>query len=65
LQGPQEESEQQPPKIVDIDEIPSPKEILVESTPIHEEALKPQIEAMEQDTPVVVHEPQHKEEETH
>jgi hypothetical protein len=64
-QGPPEESEQQPPEIVDIDEIPSPEEIPVESTPILEEAPKPQTEAMEQDTPAAAHEPQHKEEETH
>jgi hypothetical protein len=65
LQGQPEESEQQPPEIVDIDEIPSPEEILVDSTPILEEASKPQIEAMEQDTPATSHEPQNKEEETH
>jgi hypothetical protein len=44
---PLEENKQQPPKIVDIDEIPSPEEILVESIPILEEILQPQTEAME------------------
>jgi hypothetical protein len=33
---------QQPPEIVDIDEIPSPDEIPIESTPILEEVPKPQ-----------------------
>jgi hypothetical protein len=64
-QGPLEESEQQPPEIVDIDKISSPKEIPVESTPILEETPKPQREAMEHDTPVATHEPWNKEEETH
>jgi hypothetical protein len=36
-----------------------------ESIPILEEIPQPQTEAMEQDTPVVVHEPQNKEEENH
>jgi hypothetical protein len=63
--GPLEENEQQPPEIVDIDEIPSPEEIPVESTPILEEIQQPQTEAMKEDTPAVVQEPQNKEEETH
>jgi hypothetical protein len=42
-----------------------PEEIPVESTPILEEILQPQTEAMEQDTPAAVHEPHNKEEETH
>jgi hypothetical protein len=62
--GPLEENEQQQPEIVDIDEIPSPEEIPVDSTPILEEIQQPQAEAMEQDTPAVVQEPQNKEAET-
>jgi hypothetical protein len=54
--GPLEEREQ-PPEIIDIDEISLPEEILVESTPILEEISQPQIKAMEQDTPKIVHEP--------
>jgi hypothetical protein len=64
-QGPLEERKHHPLEIVDIDEISSLEEIPVRSTPILEEAPKPQIEAMKQYTPVAAHEPQHKEEETH
>jgi hypothetical protein len=62
--GPLEENDQQQPKIVDIDEIPSPETIPTNSTPIVEEIQQPQAEAMKVDTPVVTQEPQNEKAET-
>jgi hypothetical protein len=62
--GPLEENEQQQPEIVDIDEIPSPEMIPVNSTPILEEIQQPQAEAMKEDTPAATQEPQNEEAET-
>jgi hypothetical protein len=62
--GPLEENEQQQPEIVDIDEIPSPEMIPVNSTPILEEIQQPQAEAMKEDMPAVAQEPQNEEAET-
>jgi hypothetical protein len=52
-----EESEQQQPDIVDIDEIPSPQMILVNSTPILEEIQHPEAVAMKVDTPAATQQP--------
>jgi hypothetical protein len=62
--GPLEENEQQQLKIVDIEEIPSPKRIPVNSTPILEEIQQPQAEAMKVDTPIAAQAPQNEEGET-
>jgi hypothetical protein len=62
--GPLEENEQQKPKIININEIPSPKEIPVDPTLILEDIQQPQVEAMEQDTPASLQELQNKEVET-
>jgi hypothetical protein len=62
--GPLEENEQQQSEIIDIDEIPSPEMILVNSTSILEEIQQPKEEAMKEDMPAVVQEPQNEEAET-
>jgi hypothetical protein len=62
--GPLKENEQQQPKIVNIDEIPSPKMIPIKSTSILEEIQQPQAEAMKVDTPAAVQAPQNEEVET-
>jgi hypothetical protein len=49
--GHAEEGEQHLPEIVNVDEIPSPETILVQSKPILEEIQQPTIEAMNVDTP--------------
>ena len=46
-----EGNEKQQPEIIDIDGIPSPERISVNSTPILEEIQQPQVEAMKEDTP--------------
>jgi hypothetical protein len=63
--GTREENDQQPPEIVDIDEIPSPEDIPVESTPIQEEIPQPQVETMKEDTPEAAQEPQNEAVGTH
>jgi len=59
-----EENEQQQPEIVDIEKIPSPETILVNSTLILEEIQQPQAEAIKVDTPAVMQAPQNEEVET-
>jgi hypothetical protein len=51
-------------EIIDIDKIPSPEVIPVNPTPILEEIQQPQAEAMKEDTPAAVHEPQNEEAKT-
>jgi hypothetical protein len=51
-------------EIVDIDEIPSLEMIPVNSTPILEEILYPQEEAMKEDTPSTTQQPQNEDAET-
>jgi hypothetical protein len=46
-----EENEQQQSEIIDINEIPSPEMILINSTLILEEIQQPEAEAMKVDTP--------------
>jgi hypothetical protein len=58
-----EEDEQHQSKIVNIDEIPSPKTISVNPTPILDETQHLEVEAMKVDTPAVEQEPQSQEEE--
>jgi hypothetical protein len=55
-QGTREENEQRPLEIIDIDEIPSPEDVPVESTQIQEEILQPQEETMKEDTSVAAQE---------
>jgi hypothetical protein len=59
--GPLEENEQQQSEIIDIDEIPSPKMILMNPTLVLEEIQQPKIEAMKEDTPTMMQEPQNEE----
>jgi hypothetical protein len=51
--GQAEEGEQQPPEVINVDEIPSPETIPVQPTPILEEIQQPTVEAMNVDTPAV------------
>jgi hypothetical protein len=57
LRGQVEEGEQQPPEIVNVDEIPSPEMIPIQPTPILEEIQQPTAEAMNVDMPVAAQEP--------
>jgi hypothetical protein len=59
-----EEGEQQSSEVVNVDEIPSPETIPVQSTPILEEIQQPEAEAMNIDTPAATQEPQNQEAET-
>jgi hypothetical protein len=62
--GPLEENEQKQPEIIDINEIPSLEEILVNPTLILEEIQQPQAGTMKEDTPAETREPQNEEAET-
>jgi hypothetical protein len=59
-----EENEQQQPRIININEIQSPKITPVNSTLILEEIQQPQAEAMKENMPTMMQEPQNEEEKT-
>jgi hypothetical protein len=62
--GQAEEGEQQPPEIINVDEIPSPDTTPVNPTPILEEIQQPTPEGTSKEIPAEIQEPQNQETET-